>query len=436
MELWTLSGQKTHSAGFIRYWSEAYDYADEDSYTNNIGKPLTKRRLMELFRWKNGREISAGKKASIVRNYLPHVRGAKSEDDVWNLIGGPGGAIWNIFFAHCLMPDTFPMYDQHVHRAMMYLGTGQACELPNGKRAVIDCYRDHYIDFLEAFEGVAPRSVDRALWAFGKFVKLNPWATRSNMREMVRGASTETIATFDADRIARLREAVRDVAEPPREGPDGWARSTIDPMKLLALFKPLKLKEGFVLHAYQFRSGGNGNGFVFALPEGSPLPEPEECRPEKPERPRDFEPQPSPDDAEWDVMGLIEGDGSPWSYMLASILERELGEFGAIWHGCSWDAHRILGEDPLSFGRRIGTRRFGGEGPHTGSADWMLRGPKPRQWQPVVGKEAGRTVVRFYTYSGLDREAIYENVDTYEPDSYYFETESTVLADGEGGYVF
>ena len=32
-------------------------------------------------------------------------------------------------------------------------------------------------------------------------------------------------------------------------------------------------------------------------------------------------------------MQAIEGDGSPWSYLSASILSREAEEFGAMWHG-------------------------------------------------------------------------------------------------------
>ena len=33
-----------------------------------------------------------------------------------------------------------------------------------------------------------------------------------------------------------------------------------------------------------------------------------------------------------------EGNDSPWSYLAASILGREIEEFGAVWHGCKWKA--------------------------------------------------------------------------------------------------
>ena len=38
-------------------------------------------------------------------------------------------------------------------------------------------------------------------------------------------------------------------------------------------------------------------------------------------------------------MQAIDGDGSLRSYFEASILARELAEFGAIWHGISWGEH-------------------------------------------------------------------------------------------------
>ena len=46
------------------------------------------------------------------------------------------------------------------------------------------------------------------------------------------------------------------------------------------------------------------------------------------------------------LMQAIEGDGSPWSYLSASILRREAAEFGARWHGCVWSGQTILSKPP------------------------------------------------------------------------------------------
>ena len=42
------------------------------------------------------------------------------------------------------------------------------------------------------------------------------------------------------------------------------------------------------------------------------------------------------------LMQAIEGDGSPWSYLSASILCREAEKLGATWHGCVWGGQTIL----------------------------------------------------------------------------------------------
>lgn len=46
------------------------------------------------------------------------------------------------------------------------------------------------------------------------------------------------------------------------------------------------------------------------------------------------------------LMQAIDGDGSSWSYLSASILSREAEEFGAMWHGCVWSDQKILSKLP------------------------------------------------------------------------------------------
>ena len=93
--------------------------------------------------------------------------------------------------------------------------------------------------------------------------------------------------SFGIIRVNRLRKA----AERAREGRDsefsldrdsfprcdGWSVSFIDPTNLLKVFKTLWLKDGFALHGYEFTSGGNGNGVIWAVPFDAPVLKPEEC---------------------------------------------------------------------------------------------------------------------------------------------------------------
>lgn len=131
---------------------------------------------------------------------------------------------------------------------------------------------------------------------------------------------------------------------------DGWTKSAVNPNTLLRCFPALRLKNGFVLRAYVYRDGsGNGNGVVWAMPANTCFPEPERC----PRVEDAWLAPPKPPGALENYMAAVEGDGAPWSYLSASILARELREFGALWHGCSWSTHAILGSDP--WGSHAGT---------------------------------------------------------------------------------
>ena len=164
-----------------------------------------------------------------------------------------------------------------------------------------------------------------------------------------------TTTTFPLTKLQRLRKRAATLARPSRDGPEGWSKSNVDPMKVLAVFKEsLWIKDGLILRAYQFRDGmGNGNGVVWAMPVDADCPEPSECR-----RQRDrFLQPPKPPAALADMMKAIDGDGSPWSYLCASLLARELAEFGAMWHGCGWSEHAILGTNPFTAKKGRGTWR-------------------------------------------------------------------------------
>ncbi len=82
-----------------------------------------------------------------------------------------GGAIWRIFWLHCCRP-AFPMFDQHVYRAMLLI-EGQASDELAGKSDArkIELYLTQYLPFLRLLAGIDPRKLDRALWSYGRFLK-------------------------------------------------------------------------------------------------------------------------------------------------------------------------------------------------------------------------------------------------------------------------
>jgi hypothetical protein len=168
---------------FIQFWSDVYGDDDtERLYTANIRRELNEQRILELFEWKNGGRLSALKEASVRRNFVERRRelqqlqpNQNTEDCLSHF--SEGGVIFRIFWLHCWCPDRFPIYDQHVHRAMAFIKKGQPEEVPADDASKIASYIDTYLPFYATFDGIdfgpVERVVDRALWAFGKFLKRN-----------------------------------------------------------------------------------------------------------------------------------------------------------------------------------------------------------------------------------------------------------------------
>ena len=164
-------------AAFVEFWSALYDDPQEKLYENSIEGPLTAEKVDRLFIWKNGGKLSKPKQRSVERNYIARLdefhdlpKDTPAEDFLARF--SAGGAIWRIFWLHCWSPDRFPIYDQHVHRAMARIEETQPEELNEcGDSEKIRRYLDQYIPFHDRFRGLDPRQVDRALWSFGKFLK-------------------------------------------------------------------------------------------------------------------------------------------------------------------------------------------------------------------------------------------------------------------------
>jgi hypothetical protein len=236
-----------------------------------------------------------------------------------------------------------------------------------------------------------------------------------------RRISTPTILSLG--RINRLRQAAARLCKVPEDTPEGWSVSRVDPNLVLAAFKALRLKPGWTLCAYQFVQDENGNGFVYAVPANALVPAPEQC-PRNEDR---FLAPPVPPGGV-EPLEAVEGDGSPWSYMSASLFAREIREFGAIWHGCDWVDHAILGANPLaSSGRSRLT--------HTPEAEWEWKDAEPTEWTPTV-MTGDMVRVRFYTFTALGSERIIYHEDVYALGKYLPTSHAAVIAVGGAGFVY
>jgi hypothetical protein len=176
MKLLVYEAKAAAAAEFVAFWQEQYDYPVE-VYEKNIGRPFTRDGVLALFVWKNGKSLSEQKLRTIEQNFIARIDEVNrlsldtSADKFLELFSSVR-AIWRIFWLHCWQPERFPMYDQHVHRAMAFIERGERdAKMPTTNRGKAKIYLEQYLPFHRRFEGISPRSLDCALWALGKFLK-------------------------------------------------------------------------------------------------------------------------------------------------------------------------------------------------------------------------------------------------------------------------
>ena len=155
---------------FVEHWESKYDAPSDDKYLECIGRPLTEDSLRILFEWKNGSVISKAKTASIAANYPLQFSG--DHRDRYLNHKQPGGAIWNIFYLHCLDHRQWPIFDQHTYRAMRFIQSSKFAELEQSSQKIYAVYESEYIPFLAHFSYRDGRSLDRALFTYGQFLKV------------------------------------------------------------------------------------------------------------------------------------------------------------------------------------------------------------------------------------------------------------------------
>jgi hypothetical protein len=163
---------------FIDYWASRYrDENDKKLYDPHIGKADLKtneQALKELFKWKNGGKIAKPKEDSIHANYFQCWIEDNELEYRYLDPTKKGGPIWNIFYLHCRFPELYPIYDQHAHRAMIYIQKHAIGEdLSKRPKVVYESYKQ-YRDFVKDIgcaTGRDLRAIDRALYTFGQFLK-------------------------------------------------------------------------------------------------------------------------------------------------------------------------------------------------------------------------------------------------------------------------
>lgn len=202
---------------------------------------------------------------------------------------------------------------------------------------------------------------------------------------------------------------------------NGWHKSSNNPESIVKSFSHLGMKEGYKLRAYQYTSGGNGNGVVWALPKDKELPDPSEC-----EYLDSFLSSPRPTFALPDFMEAIEGDRTPLSYLQASIVFHKLHEFGAMWHGVSWGRDVIL---PVKEDMVILSNQY----------EWVFEDgeSEPEIVHPhFYYNEEGNAVVVFYTVNDIGTVTLNRYEHIFNKDNYILSDKRTIIATAGGGIIF
>jgi hypothetical protein len=177
-----------------------------------------------------------------------------------------------------------------------------------------------------------------------------------------------------------------------------WFISTVNPADALLKLPGLSLKTAFRLISYLYRSGEDGVGLVFAVPESHSTM----AQLEKPlQNCKDLMHLPKPDRALPQFMDAIDGDRSPLSFAIASIFRRELQEFGALGKRCQWSHHQLVDTLPSQL-----------------NCQWRVNSPPRDLSIKVKVLPDGQAAVEFFTYCSGNPIVIYRHLDQYPAQRY------------------
>ena len=166
---------------FILHWKDMYDFPNMALYYNSINQErLERQHLADLFRWKNGMNLSSQKWKSWDRialrlDVINELR-LRFDQRAFEEAFSEVSLIWKIYLLHICRPAEHPIFDQHVYRAYRYIRR-QDKELTHPRELEL-FYYDSYISFFNDLLRRSPhcsyKDVDDALWVFGRFLNAYP----------------------------------------------------------------------------------------------------------------------------------------------------------------------------------------------------------------------------------------------------------------------
>jgi hypothetical protein len=195
----------------------------------------------------------------------------------------------------------------------------------------------------------------------------------------------------DLGAFFRMGSTLEDGAPlPNNEG--HWYLSIRNPAEALIKLPGLSLKSSYRWVTYLYRLREEGCGKTWAIPEClSTTANLEKAirQPGQPDLP------PRPEGALEDCMSAIQGDRSPSSFLVASLLRREIAEFGHMGSSEQWAQHHLIASPPGQF-------------------PWQWRTEPLGDLTPKVRLlPDGKAIVEFFTFRSEPSCAIFQHLDQY-----------------------
>lgn len=230
---------------------------------------------------------------------------------------------------------------------------------------------------------------------------------KSSMRLIIASRAVRELRSKVANFNKCCIDSIFDMYKKKNVQPQFVRRGPYDPAGLFQCYPSLKLRKGYCLDSY-YMTGSSGieRSFVFVLPEGRQLPQPEEGE-------QDLKllvylmtgsvdrGNPLPPWARYDVVAFLEGDGTPSSYYLTSMFARDIQGLCAPWHCLYEGIEQVAASTDESTKDEL--------------SRWYVA--PPDSWLPVVWKDEYQFWnVSFYSYSTDDDIPIAHvkfNNDTY-----------------------
>lgn len=188
-----------------------------------------------------------------------------------------------------------------------------------------------------------------------------------------------------------------------------WYVSVMDPGVTFMKLPGLQLRSGYRLATYLYRQGEEGVGKTWAIPEAMSTT----ANLEKALSNAGTEQEPpKPLGCLEDISLAIEGNNSASSYVYASLLRRELQEFGALGKRGIWGKHTLINSVPQQL-------------------QWQWR-TEVKDLSPKVRVfPEGRAVVEFFTCRVTPSIAIFQHLDQYSAGEYLPKSIDRPVAIGE-----